>query len=220
MSIDSVSAVQLIKTNTNFLSMLKFTLSEMEELLQIYSLKFLSDRNPETEWKIKFPTFAPQFYETTFRHNIVPTQEKFWKSWSRRYKNNEILTSLSEAQSKGLQARVYRTYPSLVRDLHFALLLRDSHKFDEVIYNIKLDVQYGIDLIVLHKQKIFAVNLFTDTKRAANARKYKANRHPDITDIINIDLPVSFKGSKKIGDFFLYSHRELIELENEILFWC
>jgi hypothetical protein len=220
MSIDSVSAVQLIKNNTNFLSMLKFTLSEMEELLQIYSLKFLSDKNPETEWKIKFPTFAPQFYETTFRHNIVPTQEKFWNSWSRRYKNNEILTSLSDVQRKGLKARVYRTYPSLVRDLHFALLLRDSHKFDDVIYNIKLDVKYGIDLIVIHKQKIFAVNLFTDTKRAANARKYKANRHPEVTDAIKIDLPVRFKGSKKVGDFFLYSQRELSALENEILFWC
>ena len=81
----------------------------------------------------------------------------------------------------------------------------ESGLFESVIYNDKLDVEDGVDLLVLKNNKCFAVNLYTKTRRAIESRFKKAYRHKKLDDsITNVEFPVEFKGSVKCGNFFLY----------------
>ena len=116
----------------------------------------------------------------------------------------------------GLKARLYRTYPSLIRDLHFSKLLSERANNYKIIYNTNLDIKEGIDLLVIVNKINIAVNLYTKTRRAFVGRNKKENRHTIYDNITYIELPVEFNGSIKIGDFFLYGEREIFELETEI----
>ncbi|MEI7752569.1 MAG: hypothetical protein WCJ71_10850, partial [Candidatus Omnitrophota bacterium] len=120
--------------------------------------------------------------------------------------------SLTPSQMEGLKARIFRTYPSLVRDVHFYFFTLESNAFDSVLYNEKLDIEHGIDLVIKKNSRLYAVNLYTDTKRAYVGRVKKQYRHQKLEGFTYVELPVEFKGSKKCGEFFLYSERELNNL--------
>ena len=73
---------------------------------------------------------------------------------------------------RGIKARLFRSYPSLVRDLHFCLFLKERAKNDaRVIYNIQIDTEIGIDILVEQGSTIYAINLFTPTARAMVGRE-------------------------------------------------
>jgi hypothetical protein len=120
---------------------------------------------------------------------------------------------------EGLQARVYRTYPSLIRDLHFCLFMKEKALLRSnaiVIYNIDLDIEEGIDILLEFKDKLYGINLYTNTSRAIHARTLKSKRHNPFQNVNYVELPVPFKGSKEVGQFFLYGERELNGLRNLI----
>jgi len=201
----------------NELDNIKLTSKQIEEQISGYSLSFLPIRRHDIEWGMKFPMFIPAFYKYITEQGIIPQQVEFWEQYDDDNKSDPIIQQLNLEQREALKARVFRTYPSLVRDIHFALLLRESGEFDEVIYNQDLDITQGIDLVVIHIENIYVVNLFIDTQRAHEGRYKKQFRHEKLKVTKNIELPVDFKGSKECGSFFLYSTRELKMLQEMIL---
>jgi hypothetical protein len=116
-----------------------------------------------------------------------------------------------------LKARIFRTYPSLVRDLHLGVLLKESRAFDDVFYNEIMDIQYGIDLVVLKNGVQLGLCLFTNTQIAFKARAKKEYRLKKPVNFKCIEIPIQFRGSKVCGDFFLYSEREIDMITREIL---
>ena len=110
-----------------------------------------------------------------------------------------------------LDARILRTYPSLIRDYHFYLMLLKEKFFDKVVYSCKNDIA-GKDLIVQHKGKEYVVSLFVKTRRSnffkgiknAFRHKYGANE---------IQVPLDLNAAEKCGDFFVYDikHVEIIK---------
>jgi len=194
----------------NFLEKINLSTKTIEQQIAPMKLTFLVQKDHEIEWKTMPPMFIYSFYNFIANHNRIPTQVEFWNFYCQENKNNfsdKVKNSL-----QALQARAFRAYPSFVRDVHFYFILVESKMFDRVFYHPEVDVKYGIDFIVRYKDKNYGVNCYIDTPRSHQGREKKQFRHSKVKKLIHIDLPVHFKGSKKCGQFYLYSQRELIQL--------
>ena len=196
----------------NFLDYIHLTSPEIFNSIKFYSLEFFSDKNNDAEWNISFPIFLGSFYKYIYLNNKVLTQDEFYKYYLSENKlyfeqhifSNEILN--------GLKARIYRTYPSLIRDLHFSTFLKENCTDALIVYNRKLDVEEGIDLLIEFNKVFWGINLYTKTYRAQSGRDKKVNRHIKFDNIKYIDLPVDFKECKQCGRFFLYGDNEFKEI--------
>jgi hypothetical protein len=203
---------------TNTLDGVWLSSKQIEEQIKGYKLAFMQLRVPEIEHGIRVPIFVYPFYSFVLREDRVPTQDEYWRDYCS--KNKEFLNKLklTTQQKLGLKARVFRTYPSLVRDIHMGATLREHKDFDDVFYNETLDVEYGVDLVVVKNNKSLGLNLFTNTKNSIEAREKKQYRPKKPIDLYCIELPIDFRGSKTCGDFFLYSDKEIIKIKQDILF--
>jgi len=190
---------------------IKLSTKTIENQIKSMSLKFFSQKDDKMEWKIKPPSFILSFYKFVYYHKRIPNQEEFWKFYYDENKKNftdKIIQNL-----KALQARCYRAYPSIVRDIHFYYIMAESQLFEQVFYNPKIDIKYGIDFILRYKRRVYGVNCYINTVRSHKGRAKKQFRHGKVKNLIPIDLPVDFKGCKKCGQFYLYSQKELHQLK-------
>jgi len=194
----------------NFLENINLSSTIIEAQIAAMKLTFLVQKDPEIEWKTMPPMFIYSFYNFIANHHRIPAQIEFWNFYCQENKNN--FSDKVKKSFRALQARAFRAYPSFVRDVHFYYVLAESGMFDQVFYHPEVDVKYGIDFVVRYKEKNFAVNCYIDTPRSHQGREKKQFRHSKVKKLIPIDLPVHFKGSKKCGQFYLYSQRELIQL--------
>ena len=199
----------------NILTMLGFSSSDVEKDLRTYKLQFSSTRRNDMEWGIQTPSFIDTFYQLSVGLQKVPSQEEYWHYYLQEYSAWFTAQNFSPEQLEGLQARIYRTYPSLVRDLHFGKLLTETNVFKYVWYNTSLDQHCGIDLVVNYKDQDYAVNLYTDTARARESRLKKANRHEPLT-IPSIEFPLTMNDTKKVGDYFLYTTQDAYALYEKV----
>lgn len=204
---------------TNTLDGVWLSSKQIEEQIKDYKLTFMQLRVPEIEYGIRVPIFVYPFYSFVLREDRVPTQDEYWREYCS--KNKEFLNKLklTTQQKLGLKARVFRTYPSLVRDIHMGAIMRECKDFDDIFYNETLDVEYGIDLVVVKNNKSLGLNLFTNTKNSIEAREKKQYRPKKPIDLYCIELPIDFRGSKTCGDFFLYSDKEVFKIK-EIIISC
>lgn len=195
---------------TNDLDKTNLTFSEVEEQIKNFTLDFTGTKNEESEYRISFPRYITPFYEYVFNKQVVPTQIHY-VNYLYISKNIEWLNEqkFSDKIMRGLEFRLKQTYPSLVRDLHFCLFLKEKSNFDNILYNIDLDFKHGIDILIKKENKNFGVNLYTSTRRGMEFREKKSKRHTYFDDVSNIELPVDFHGSRICGNFFLYGDREM-----------
>jgi hypothetical protein len=200
----------------SLLDHLNISSNDVRNIIKDYNLFFPQVRNENVEWRIAFPIFLTPFYKFVYLNNNVLNQNDFYEyylSENKKYFDENIF----EAEIlEGLRARIFRTYPSLVRDLHFSLFVSENIKEALIVYNRKLDVEEGIDLLIKLKDKLYAINLFTDTTRAHFGREKKLLRHTPFNNVQYVELPVNFKGSVKCGDFFLYGETELNQIKKTI----
>jgi hypothetical protein len=189
---------------------------DIKRIIESYKLTFIQKRDNQVEWGMAFPMFVDAFYDYVIKKQSIPNQEQFYQHYL--YVNKEFFEQkkLSEEIMYGLKARVFRTYPSLVRDLYFNKLVKENLPNVTSCYNKKLDIEQGIDLMISTNDKNYAINLFTDTERAYIGRNKKQNRHKNYENVEYIEFPVNFKGSLKCGDFFLYGNEEFINLKKII----
>ena len=83
----------------------------------------------------------------------------------------------------GIKKRAYRTYPSLVRDIHYATFLKSINM--NVIYSGALDRDEGIDLLLEVDRNLFALNLFTNTEKAKYWREKRITTGINNMTILN-----------------------------------
>jgi hypothetical protein len=164
---------------------------------------------------MRFPTFLTSFYRYVYKNKTIPTQNEFWECYLKDNKKFLAEHNFNDEIILALKARIYRTYPSLVRDIHFTCYVKENLSGD-VIYNRKLDVNDGIDMLIKYQNKMFAVNLFTATTRSYMGREKKKNRHIIYENIHYLELPVDLKGTYTCGQFFLYKETEYNKLISEL----
>lgn len=192
---------------------------EIEEQVKDYSLKFISVRDPRVEWETKFPMFVDTFNLMVKENNRIPSQDEFVE---RYFRDNaaELTYVLSNPKLKeGLEARLRRTYPSFVRDVHFGALLRERGL--DVSYDRDFDVCAGVDHIIKYKELTFHIHCYVSTKRGRMGRRIKNRRHDFRGIHLDVEMDLGAESAKSVGDFSLYSDEhvdyliELMEAESE-----
>ena len=207
----------MIDTLTNCFDEIKFSFENVEKQIEAYHLTFDRTRNERVEWRLKLPMFVLSFYGYIKSRNLIPSQNDFWQFYVSE--NKKYLTSLklSKEEKTGVRARIFRTYPSLVRDLHFGLYIKERKNFRSVFYNEWIDIAYGIDLIVeIREGKKIGLKLFTQTRAGSEAREIKDHRLKKSAELDCYELPIEFRGSRMCGEFFLYSEREIDRVVEKI----
>lgn len=186
------------------------------DMIKDYKLNFVQLRDSRVEWKIAFPMFVDAFYKYVIKYKKIPVQREFFNYYQFCNKKYFRAKNYNDRIMEALKARAYRTYPSLVRDLYFNKLVKE--KLDNIfaIYNTKLDIEEGIDLMIICDGIYYAINLFTNTSRAHFGRTKKRDRHTKFSNVKYIELPVDFKGSLKCGNFYLYGDNEFQILKNNL----
>ena len=147
------------------------------------------------------PTEDVFFTEYLKWMNISLTDKKF------RFNNQEFNVS-------GLKCRILRTYPSLIRDIHFYYFLLESKKFDDVKYSLKKDLN-GTDLTISKNGIEFCVSIFIDSLRSNGYKIQKEGRH-NYSTVKEIRLNVVFKEMDKVGEFYLLGEKHLNHIEEVI----
>ncbi|MFP4017682.1 MAG: hypothetical protein ACOC1K_06480 [Nanoarchaeota archaeon] len=199
----------------NYLVDINISYKDIEKQIGNYSLKFPSTRNKKVERYIKFPIFVDEFYTLLKEKGKIPLQKEFSEYYIKKHKGKDCIKKLNDKEIKALIARLYRAFPSYIRDLHFGKLLKSKTNFADIIANSTLDVDKGIDVLIRYNQHQYGVCLYIDTKRSQNFRKSKIKYQKD--GYVYIELPLNLDDCKQVGEFYLYSEKEIIQLLNTIL---
>lgn len=207
----------MIENYPNTLKKIKITSKEIEEQIVDYTLSFPQIRDMRIEAATNAPLFLYSFYGTLLDSNKILTQEELWEDYKERAKNWISKSGMDESRLKALRARLFRAYPSFVRDIHFAKILEESKVFDLVYYNENVDTHYGSDIIIRYKSKLYCISLYIKTDRADNWREVKSKRHKLQDGYTYVELPINLDKSKKCGEFFLYSKDDVLRLKKILI---
>ena len=115
----------------------------------------------------------------------------------------ELRKVLTESMKKGLEARLRRTYPSFVRDVHFGALLRERGL--DVSYGRDQDVRGGVDQIIKYGGLTFHIHCYVNTRIGRMGRRIKNRRHDFRGIHLDVEMDLGAESAKSVGDFFLYS---------------
>ncbi len=204
----------------NLLDALKITHTDVENWCEYYPLEILPKEMYQDDYvenAKNFPTMVYPFYNYILKseNQQMLHQEEFYQKYLEYYKPHNIFDFEFEGHKEfkktiyknAVKGRVYRTYPSLVRDLHFALYLKSKFGAN-AIFNRFLDVKKGIDVMLDIKNEYYGVKLFTKTLRAEDFKQIKdTQRTKGFSNVTYIPIMRSLFG-KNTGSFYLFGDYE------------
>ena len=175
---------------------------------------FLAERySPKIKDEKNNYTFVHVFYNYIINNHKIPNQEEFYNEVHNVFSDDENYISLQERDGfiDGFKARVYRTYPSLVRDLYLNKLLSENGY--NVIYNIELDVKKKIDTLLIIDDKYYGIGMFVDTTRSRERRKDKLSKLDKFDNVEYVDLPIIIdEHCETVGEIWLYTKYHIEKL--------
>jgi len=187
-----------------------------EQISQILYAPATGEKSTDAE-NAKVPPFIQVFYFLFFSYLKIPTENDFWKTYltwvGGEDENGEVEIEGAKYKSEGLKNRLNRTYPSLIRDLHFLFLLDASQKFEQVDYSMDRDYYNGLDLKVTHNKKEAYISLFIDTSRSRYFKQKKTKRH-DYSTVHEIEFIVDFSSLTEVGSIYVLNQSHIKLLEN------
>jgi len=180
---------------------------EIEKQIENYKLDFPQVRDERIEWGTKLPMFVATFNKLIQEKGAVPSQDDFVKRYFED--NSAELSSVisSEIPKAGLEARLRRTYPSLVRDVHFESLLRENGL--DVTHDPHSDVFGGVDHVIRYQGHVFYIHCYVNTRAGRYGRRLKNRRHDFQGIHLNVPMALDAGTSKSAGDFYLYSEKHV-----------
>lgn len=179
----------------------------LEAAMKKHRLRFPQERDDEVE-NHRFTPFVYTFYDMVEKSGWVPFQDSFAGEYIKQHSGE--FGDLYNRKKSAIDARLRRCHPSYARDLHFAMKCKESGLFDDVIYNVDLDVKQGIDLLILKDAHFYGIHCFTRTSRGQFFRNKKDNRHDDKNNFVTeLDFTVYKKDGYSCGDYFLFGDRQV-----------
>ncbi|MEQ8520482.1 MAG: hypothetical protein RLN79_06920 [Cytophagales bacterium] len=218
MFLRKIKDIRIIGDEIHAIRKTKITTKELE--LQISDLQY-SGQKLELEENVEqaqLPPFVQVFYYYFFAFLKIPSEVEFWNiynSWINPKKKETIVIKNKKLKTLNIKSRLLRTYPSLIRDLHFLYLLNESRKFDSIEYSMHRDYFDGIDLRVRYKNVDSYISLYINTERGDFYKKRKTKRH-DYSVINEIEFKVNFDELKKCGSIYLLKEFHVHTLINLI----
>lgn len=215
--------IYLIDNKIGVERMLKTSRKMLEEqiaVLEYSGEKLLKDKVVE---ETDLPPFIVAFYYFIFTKNRIPTQEEMFEVYyfinSFSFDAESFIYKGCVITKNGLKARILRTFPSLIRDFHFYLILKESGLFSEVFYSLQNDYYKGLDLQVIYKSKVFFVSIYLDSIRGTHYKKKKYSRH-DYSSVTEITMEVSKDTMYQCGKINLLTDQHLNKLIEKIENLC
>lgn len=212
-----------IKISNNEISTVRnANISVLELEKQISCLPYSGTKrtkDPKAERAI-LPPFIQVFYYLFFRYLKVPSEDEVFDTyleWIGCSGEGPIKVDDKEYDKNSIRNRFLRTYPSLIRDLHFLYLLQESKHFDLIEYSMEKDYYNGLDLKIIHEGSTYYISLFIDTQRSNYYKKRKTQRH-DYSEIIEIELKATFSSLSKIGEFYLLNNFHVQKVKDQIIY--
>lgn len=173
--------------------------ARFEDALVALPLEFLPDRAQAVEWAA-FPSLVGLYWQLA-RVDLPPHQDQFVGAVVEAYGEDR----------QAVRARASRAYPSLVRQHHFGLVLRE--RFPLVLHDESLD-HHGVDLLVSDGEIIVGLALDVGTADARAWRMVKAGRHPHRdTPVHVLELALDPDDCLRIGRFWLHPPQQVEEVE-------
>lgn len=179
---------QDIKTYPNDSPYVKYWTSDiMENIMQ--DMRYTGtgkERNSKLEKDNSIPLFIWTFTNFFDELGTLPTEQMFIDEYFDT--NTHKLRHYTKSAVSG---RIYRTYPSLLRERHIILLLSEDNAIDAVYYSPIWDSN-GVDCFVYYKGIWFDLDIFIDSKKAKEYRKKKDKWKNHLTTV-NVQVPVNRK---------------------------
>ena len=210
-----------ISNINNFLDKIRITSDDVEGQIKGFILYCPKYRNDIVEKKEKFPIFVTSFYKLIGQINRIPNQEEFFNFYMNENANNDTIIKYKNDDDViwGLECRIRRLYPSLVRDIHLALFLKKHIRNNNcyIFYDIEMDLNNDIDVgIILNRNSIYALNLYIKTERSENFRNNKTRRHTHFDNVKYLEYPKKRITDNMIGMFYLYGMTELRDINSKL----
>lgn len=203
------------KKYPNLFAKVSLTSEEIEK--QVKTIKYANYTDRSAEGRSPYP-FVYAFYHIIKRFKNIPYQEAFWRGYLFDLKRNGInIDDKSEAYQKGLKARVVsRAFPSLIREFHFATLIKeclDPQRYT-VFYNEDLDLEKGIDILVYNTEsnQFLAICILQKTKISEKELKRKRKKRDRRIQYLEFQKDIN-KSTKGIQ---LYCKEDALKLIDDI----
>lgn len=215
MFLKKIKDIQIIDGNIAVFRNVDLRVKDLES--QISRLNFTGNnksKNPLVENAL-LPPFIQVFYYLFYKNIRIPTEDEFldtyfdWVCESNSEKN--VLINKVEYPKVDVKARLLRTYPSLIRDVHFYYLLLESGYFSKVEYSLHTDYFDGLDLKITHENIVYYLSVFIKTSRGIEFKIKKSNRH-NYDSVNEVQLGVNFNSLHQIGDIFLLNSSHITTL--------
>ncbi len=211
-----------IKLENNLIGIereLKLTSSDVENQLKELQYSGMKLKLNEEVENSRFPPVIAAFYYFIFMRLKIPSEKQlldfYYKFSDIEIAGNQAFFLNKSYDKDGLNARILRTYPSIIRDFHFYLLLSESRKFDEVQYSLKADFCEGIDLKLIYHNRPYCISIYIATKRGKNYKLKKEKRH-NYVNVSEIVIETDFESLKKVGDIYILTQNHIDDLIQRI----
>jgi len=158
------------------------------------------------EWKKAIPLINVSFHYHILRDNNIPTLSEFIEDYDRD--NKSFLNLTPKEWIPGIKYRLVRSYPSLIRDVHFVNKTRELGY--QTIHTLQLDL-HGIDAAIPIDNQKLLFRLFFNSKKSRKYLKNKTKSHK-LNNYINFGL--TKYNRIQIGDIFLYSDDSIEKIIN------
>ena len=199
-----------INNYPNELDNIPLTHTQIENMISGYTLKFYPRKEMKVIERMKFDKmFLECFYESIVNNNLILKQEDHFSIYYKQNYDELLAKNVTGKYLDALKSRLFKAYPSFVRDIHFATFLKQRLVNDIVIYNMDLDIKKGIDILIIHDGLYYGIKLCAHTLSAIEAMQWKKHRHKtfDNVELIEMTKPIN-KKTQNCGSFCLYDQND------------
>jgi hypothetical protein len=180
----------------------KLTLEKLEEQIKKANYKNIENKLSDIENMRGLPMLITTFYYMLEINGEIPNLKDFSDLWIRDVFIKFPKLKDDDEIEMALRGRASRTYPSLIRDVHFKLYLSEYLKvfFEnyEIVFNKKLDSRNLIDILIILDGKYYGLKLFTKTQNAIKYAKEKPTRNViEFSNVEYISLTLKLNDKEK-----------------------
>jgi hypothetical protein len=200
-----------VKIMINLTDGIMLSSKTIEEIVTSEKLEILPYKDYRVENNYRLPSMMYTLWGYVCTYRAFPCQSIFTNYYLSIHA--KVLRNLDQA---AIKARMLRSYPSLMREIHFYFLILESNLFNKVIYSAFEDVEHGIDLTISLGQYDFYVSCFLLTKRSQEFRRRKV-MYRNTPKVNSIELGLNLDRGKRINGWVFYSEEHLQILLNKII---
>lgn len=183
----------------------------IEKLAATNRPEFSQIRDNDVEFARGFPNMMLTLWTYIIVNRAFPTQKQFADYFVTAHAG-----AIRGLNIESVKARVLRTYPSIMRDVHFYSLVKESGIFKSVTYDAYKDTQRGIDLVVGMGSQEYNICCYVATRRSQEFRnEKKTNRHAVAPN--TIELALDLNGGRDVNGWKFFDTIHIHNMQTEIM---